>query len=124
LVNVPPQIDQEKNFVPNFEVLFLVCFGLSAIMTIATLVGVTRLFGKLKRSHPAEYDRLGSPHLVMNNTPRSTLKFWYFLRDREYEALGDPAIIKAASTTRKMYVAMFSLYAVSLGLLLIVWGRM
>lgn len=107
---------------PYIEVTFLVCIGITAVSIVATLVSATRMLGKLKRGDPGEFERLGSPHIVMNNTPRTNLRIFSFLKDREYEALGDQTIVKAASTTRKMYVTTFCLFALSLALLIVVWA--
>jgi hypothetical protein len=104
------------------EVIFVICVGMAAVSTVVTLTCVIRMLGILKRREPEEFQRLGAPHVVMNNTPRTNLAIFTFLKDREYEALRDQTVIRAASTTRKMYVATFCLYAVFLAVLAIVWA--
>ncbi len=79
----------------SFGIMFLTCYGVTAVCTLANLVNVASLMDAPKRRRPEKLERLRSPHIIINNTPRTTLNILTFLKDLQYEALGDGTIIAA-----------------------------
>jgi len=48
-----------------------ISFWILAAITPVALASAQVLFSKLKTRHPATFAKLGSPHLVANNTPKN-----------------------------------------------------
>ena len=96
------------NLIPLFFVLMFVAYG---VLVIVYLVLVWRFFSLLKMSHPIVYARLGSPHLILNNTPATTWPLLSFLFKREYESECGHNVIAQAKILRLLLfvgVGMFS----------------
>jgi hypothetical protein len=103
-------------------VMFLGCIALAVLCTVATQVSVTRMLGRIRREDPLVFESLGSPHVILNNTPRTNQRIYSFLKNREYENLRDQDLVRAAARTRKLYVLTFGLFGASLVLLLLEWA--
>ena len=79
-----------------------IAFGIAlVILFLAGLVGVvywfvlvTRFSSRLRIEHAAEYERLGSPSLFLNNTPRISQRLLDFLDTRAYRSLRDPDLTR------------------------------
>ena len=61
------------------EVLVWVVFFIAVLGMALTQL----LFQELKKKHPEEYIKIGSPHVITNNTPSNNWKFtkWIFLNN-------------------------------------------
>lgn len=52
------------------------------------------LTNQLKKEFPTEYAKVGEFHLILNNTPRSTVMLWSWLLRRPVQKLGKSVIFK------------------------------
>jgi hypothetical protein len=84
---------------------FVILFGLVAVGIVIYLVLIVRLLARLRVSHPAAYEALGSPSLFINNTPRNNLALLGWLYRRDYSALGDVVTVRSADTVRTLLLA-------------------
>ena len=61
-------------------------------MVLIWFVLVSQLFASLRKRHVRTYVSLGSPSLLLNNTPKTTYAFLRFLLARHYRQLNDPPL--------------------------------
>ena len=78
----------------------------TAYLAVMVVVGVAyiplylRALSILKARHRHEFERLGSPSLVMNNSLGNTLAFQRFLFTRKYRELNDTELEKILDICR------------------------
>lgn len=89
--------------------LIVIVWGVFFVAVIIGLFLVSRFFQSLRERHVEEWHRLGSPSLVTNNSPQSSLKFLNYLRKREYLGLNDEEI---AAQGRRLWIFL-QLYCVA-----------
>ncbi|GKT21939.1 hypothetical protein AVHM3334_06575 [Acidovorax sp. SUPP3334] len=51
----------------------------ATIFAIVHMVACQLLINQIKDKYPAEYEIMGRPHVIKNNTPASTFLFWKWL---------------------------------------------
>jgi hypothetical protein len=69
------------------------------------------LFSYLSKKHPDTYREMGSPSLIMNNTPRNNMSFLSFILRNKYSAISDDFLNKRC----KFMKYYFYLYGVFMG---------
>lgn len=88
---------------------FLVVSLLTMVILLVTWGRkVSRLMRYLEDNCPNDFDALGRPHLIGNNTPRHTVKFVKFIHMRSHK---DPHVESARATL----LVMFWVYLASFG---------
>jgi hypothetical protein len=86
---------------------------------VATVVVVVQialshcLLRTLEREHPQVFDRIGSPHMLWNNTPRSTWLFWCWLCSPQ-ASLTSPGVAKLVWAIRLLTIAFLIWFATKL----------
>lgn len=80
----------------------------------------SKVFSILEQDHPEEFERLGKPSLVSNNTPSTTIAFLYFLLRRQWEELDNDDLVSKCS----FMAAFFKAYLIGFVIFLsvIIWG--
>ena len=95
-------------------VLWAVLFGTAMV----GLLLVNRFFRSFREKHFQEWERLGMPSLVINNSPHSSLAVLNYLRRREYVALNDEEFTLQASRLWAFIRIYFLVFLVAVGLLI------
>ena len=92
-------------------------------VTVAYLLVVGRLFGRLKRDHPIAYREVGEPSLL-NNSILSTLRTITFLVPGKYKNLHDPRVNSLAVAASAFFIAAILLYLLSMVLVTSYWSSL
>jgi hypothetical protein len=95
-------------------------FGLVVVLFFVQLFLSARLLALLRSQHPKLWRDLGEPTLILGTSIRNDLRLQRFLRRREYDALGDPALSKLATSVRTISLIYSILFVISLVAWLIV----
>jgi len=67
-----------------------------------------QLFRILETRHPAKYEAMGKPSLIMNNSISNNIRFLRFLFRREWQGLGDSGL----ESLSKFMLGFFAAYLV------------
>jgi hypothetical protein len=86
----------------NHETLQYSVWLAMAVVIAVYLVLCVVLFGYLKRNHTIAWEKLGSPSLFWNNSPRNNVLFLRFLLRRDYEKLNDATLTRMAVVTASL----------------------
>lgn len=81
--------------------LFPIMFGILFCSVFVWFFLCFRIFKILEIRHPAKYEAMGKPSLIMNNSFSNNIAFMKFLFKREWDALNDPGL---ASLSKFMMV--------------------
>jgi hypothetical protein len=84
-------------------------------MVAVWFVLISWLFRRLKRQHPAMYERLGSPSLFWNNSIRNNWLFMKFLLGSRWRELGDASVATACRFMRVFLVVYLMLLVALIG---------
>jgi len=60
------------------------------------------LFTYLKEFHPKIWQELGQPTPIGNNSPTCQMKLFHYLRDKKFENVGDPEMIRLCRGMRSL----------------------
>ena len=82
------------------SIAFIAVAAVLVLGTIAYLVNAGRLLRRLEERHKAVHESLGSPLLIMNNTPRNNVLFFRWIWGRDFQTLGDPDSVALARLVR------------------------
>lgn len=94
--------DEVEDFSELFFFSYMAVLG-GLLLAWFNLTG--RLFSYLAKNHPNEYEAMGRPHLLLNNTPRNTIAFLKFaLGNRPLELKDDRLVQKCQLLKRYLYV--------------------
>ncbi len=99
---------------------FITVAAASFIGTIVYLVNVGRLFRRLESQHATAHESIGSPSLILNNTPRNNLLFFRWIWNREFESLDNANTIALARFVRSLLVGLILGFLVLIALFLAV----
>ena len=83
----------------------VILFAALVIGIVVYLIQMARLLGRLGKRHPQVYESLGSPSLLLNNTPRNNLLVLGWLWRSEFDSLGDADTISRCKAVRTLLVA-------------------
>jgi hypothetical protein len=95
---------------------FITLAAVQVLGTLAYLIQVSRLFRRLENRHKAVHESIGSPSLIMNNTPRNNILFLRWIWKREFQALEDSDSVALASLVRSLLIVLLSGFAVLIAL--------
>jgi hypothetical protein len=99
--------------VENFiSFAFIAVAAVQILGTIVYLVNAGRLFRRLESQHATVHESIGSPSLILHNTPRNNLLFFRWIWNREFESLDSPSSIALSRLVRSLLV----------GLLVVSWS--
>ena len=76
-------------------------------MAIVWLVLCQWVFGRLKLRHLEKYELMGSPHLIWNNTPRTTWEMLRFVLGGGWVGLDDPGLTRVGRFMRVLFAVYF-----------------
>jgi len=79
-----------------------VFLGLLLAAAVAWIFLSKRLYAELRQNHPGLYETLGSPRFFMHNSITANFRVIRFLLRQEYEATGDPAVIRLGRGLRSL----------------------
>lgn len=79
------------------EVIFSVATGAPIAVWLIVL---HRIFTHLSKVHPDAFSALGSPHLLMNNTPGHSKAIWEFVVKKGHLSLADDKLDRMCSLAR------------------------
>jgi hypothetical protein len=96
--------------------VFIAIAAVQVLGTIAYLVNAGRLFRRLEHRHKLVHESMGSPLLIMNNTPRNNLLFFRWIWNRDFKTLDDPESMALASFVRSLLVWLLCGFAVLIAL--------
>jgi len=91
-------------------VLWIGVFG----TTISGSVSVYSFLRLLRQEHSTEWDRLGRPTLLMNNSIQNSVKFLRFLAKKDYLSLRDAELTNRAARTRRLLGVQLLLFLLAL----------
>ena len=97
-------------------IALITVFAVQFLGTIAYLISVGRLFRRLQQQHKEVHEALGSPLLIMNNTPRNNILFLRWMWNRDFQGLGDPDSLALANLVRSLLMWLFCGFAVLIAL--------
>jgi hypothetical protein len=103
---------------PMVEAILPFVFGLVLTALIAWFVLVARAFNLLRNTHPATYEKLGSPSLFYNNSIKNNFLFLKFLFQNEFETLNDPSLANLCRLMKIFLAGYAILFLVMAGLIL------
>jgi hypothetical protein len=99
-------------------IVFAVVLVVQFVGTIGYLLLIASLFRRLKASHTTVWESLGSPSLIMNNSPRNNLRVLRWLWAKGYLDLGDSETVDLAGTVRTLLLALLGNFAILVLLIL------
>lgn len=79
-----------------------------------------RCFSTLRKNHADEYERLGKPHLFLNNGISNNLAFFRFVRSGRYKDLGDPELLRLINGRRLLW--RIATVALALFVITLIWS--
>ena len=97
-------------------VTFIAVAAIQVLGTIAFLVNAGRLLQRLEDRHKLVHESMGSPSLIMNNTPRNNVLFLRWIWNRDFRTLDDPKSMALASFVRTLLVSLLFGLAVLIAL--------
>ena len=99
------------------EDIFYIIFGLSFLLVVVWLILVSRYFSYLKVNFPSDYEMLGKPSLLKNNTPSSNLKFFKYIWSNKVYTHGDGPLSSKTTTLRLILGLVFLCFVAMLTVL-------
>lgn len=100
----------------NLEPLMNALFILLMAVTSIYLLMMHRLLTLLRDRHSEVWERLGSPHLILNNRPEHTVHLLRFLWSREGKTLQDARVWRIVRWTRTFFILSLVCLMFGLGL--------
>ncbi len=91
-----------SDYSPMISNLGFVLAVATALLVIPTHLAVWRVLSILRERHPSEWERLGSPTLLLPAANAAHPKFASFIRERRYRQLGDPELERHADRIRRL----------------------
>lgn len=95
---------------------FITLAAAQMLGTFAYLIQVARLFRRLESRHKEVHESIGSPLLIMNNTPRNNILFLRWIWNRDFQSLQDPDSIALAGVVRLLLVSLLCGFAILIAL--------
>jgi hypothetical protein len=89
-------------------------FLVMAAVVVVYLVMVGYLMNYLKRVHPAKWEELGSPSILLNNSIRNGLSTSGFIFGGKYRQLNDPRLGLIIWAVRALLTLVFTLLVIGL----------
>ena len=87
-------------------ILGILLFCMLASIGIMVLVWFRKLanfFKFLQENHPLEYEKMGSPSLVANNTPSNNFSFFKFILGNRPTEIGDKQLLKKSIYLKRFF---------------------
>jgi hypothetical protein len=95
----------------SLAIVFIGIAGVLFVATIVYLILIARLLGLLRDRFPQLYESLGSPSLILNNTPKNNILLLGWLWRRDFSSLSDTVAISRCSVVRGLLVWCLAGYA-------------
>jgi hypothetical protein len=77
----------------------------------------------LETQHGAVHESIGSPSLILNNTPRNNVLFLRWIWNREFESLDDSKTLALSRLVRSLLVSLLVSFVVMIALFLVLSRR-
>jgi hypothetical protein len=100
------------------RILILTIVPAMGLMVLVWLWQVTKLFAYLSQKHPAEYEALGKPSLIANNTPKGNIAFLRFITGDKPATLGDPHLEGWCRFLARFFYVYMALFLIAVVLIL------
>jgi hypothetical protein len=102
---------------------FITAAAVQVLGTIVYLVNAGRLLRRLETQHGAVHESIGSPSLILNNTPRNNVLFLRWIWNREFESLDDSKTRALSRLVRSLLVSLLVSFVVMIALFLVLSRR-
>ncbi len=99
--------------------LTIIIFPTLGVMVLVWFRQITRLFSYLEQNHLVEYESMGKPNLILNNTPKSNIAFLRFLLSNRPCELGDAHLAKWCGFLKRFFYSYLMLF---FGLIVLISG--
>lgn len=80
------------------EDIFYISFGVLMVMVFVWFGLIIYFDRRLKQQHPEKYKEMGEPHLLWNNSAKTTWTTMKFLFKREHKSLDDKTLTLLSDT--------------------------
>jgi len=98
--SVTTQNIEKMSFFLNIAIVIL--FPTLAVLALVYLVNVQKLFNYMKNYDSSMYLKLGEPHLIWNNTPKTNYLFLRYLLKNNFAELVNDYSVKKIKFIRKL----------------------
>ena len=97
---------------------FITVAAVQVLVTILYLVNAGRLLRRLESQHSTVHETIGSPSLILNNTPRANLRFFRWIWNREFDSLDCATSIALSRLVRSLLMSLLVGFLVLIALFL------
>ena len=80
-----------------------IAFTVAGIMVVLYLIFAQRLFQKARKFDPAYFEKLGSPHIFMNNRPKHSFLLLKAIFTRNYKHSDSREVVQAGNTVSFLF---------------------
>lgn len=94
--------------------VFVVLFVTLGFLILVWFWKITQFFSYLRENHPEEYQRMGEPTLVLNNTPKNNIAFLRFVLGNKSAALGDLELKRHCKILRVIFYTCSAVFLLQL----------
>ena len=84
------------------NIAIVILFPTLAVLALVYLVNVQKLFNYMKNYDSSMYLKLGEPHLIWNNTPKTNYLFLRYLLKNNFAELVNDYSVKKIKFIRKL----------------------
>ena len=98
---------------------FITVAAVQVLGTVVYLVNAGRLLCRLESQHAPVHESIGSPSLILNNTPRNNLLFLRWIWNRQFESLDSASSVELSRLVRSLLVALLVGFAILIALFVI-----
>jgi hypothetical protein len=83
------------------------------LMVLVWFWQITKFFSYLRQKHPAEYAAMGSPSLIMNNTPKNNIACLRFITGNRPAELKDPDLERQCKFLARFFYTYMALFVLA-----------
>ena len=99
------------------DIAILILGGLFPVLGAATiyyLIKVRRIEKRLESTHPSQYQALGEPHLIFNNSVRNNFTFLTYLLGKRFANSSDTDLVKLCNSCRAAFLLATTVFVLML----------
>jgi hypothetical protein len=109
-----------ESFIPF---AFITAAVVQVLGTIVYLVNAGRLLRRLETQHGAVHESIGSPSIILNNTPRNNILFLRWIWNRDFNSLDDSKTIALSRLVRSLLMSLLVGFVAMIALFLVMSAR-
>ena len=91
--------------------IITISFTIAAILVVLYLIFAQRFFETAKKFDLQYFEKLGSPHIIMNNRPKHGIILTKEIFTRNYKKSNSPEVVKAGNTVYILFWLILLSYA-------------